>query len=300
MDHRRFPEHDGRVRVAIFLGLTFALTWTGWGAALVWVRSAGLPSPYQSFPTSTLVVLGILSPGIVALLLTARRGRRSVRSLLGPLIMWRVGIRWYLFAVGYIVAVKLGAAWAHWMIEGVWPRAGPSPVLLLMATLGATVAGGQVGEELGWRGYALPRLVERWGWGNASIVLGGIWAGWHLPLFYMPGADSYGQSFPLYAIQVTGLSVAIAWLYGRAGGSLLLPMLMHASFNNLTNVVPGGARAATNPWLPQGALFGWLTAGAIWVGAIAFLLDMRSWRRVAVIGLGSQRLESNEQRRYDV
>jgi hypothetical protein len=115
-------------------------------------------------------------------------------------------------------------------------------------------------------------------------LLGVIWAVWHLPLFYMPGADTYGQSFPLYVTQVTGLSVAIAWLYGRVGGSLLPIMLMHASLNNLTNVVPGVARAAASPWLPHAALLGWLTAGAIWLAAIAFLIDMRGWTRVAAAG----------------
>jgi membrane protease YdiL (CAAX protease family) len=72
--------------------------------------------------------------------------------------------------------------------------------------------GGQVGEELGWRGYALPRLARRFGLGGASLVLGVLWAGWHLPLFYMLGGDTVGQSFPLFVCQVTALSVAIAWL----------------------------------------------------------------------------------------
>jgi membrane protease YdiL (CAAX protease family) len=247
-----------------------------------------LLSPYQSIPATSLILLGIFSPGFVALFLTALRGKDRVVDLLSSLFVWRLGILWYLFAVGFIVAVKLGAAGSYWLIEGVLPLRGPSPVLLLMATLGSTVSGGQVGEELGWRGYALPRLVQRWGWGRASMVLGVIWAVWHVPLFYMPGADTYGQSFPLYAIQVTGLSVAIAWLFGRVGGSLLLPMLMHASFNNLTNVVPGVARIAMNPWMPQAALFGWLTAGAIWVGAGACLLDMRTWERARAAGSGTE------------
>lgn len=276
--HHRLRD-DGGTTVGPFLALTFGLTWTAWGGALLWVRHAGLSGPFLSVPATALVFLGIFSPGIVALLLTARLGRGGVGDLLRPLVVWRVGWWWYLFAVGYIVVVKLGASGAHWLIEGVGPLRGPSPILLLLATVGSTVSGGQVGEELGWRGYALPRMAERWGWGWASIVLGLIWASWHIPLFYMPGADTYGQSFPLYAVQVTGLSVAIAWLYVRVGGTLLLPMLMHASFNNLNNVVPGVARTAMNPWMPQAALFGWLTAGVIWVGAGVFLLDLWRWDR---------------------
>lgn len=274
MDPHPRLRDDGWAPLAGFFALTFALTWSAWGGALLWVRDASLPSPLGSVPTAALIYLGIFSPGIVAVLLTARRGKRGVGDLLRSLLAWRVGARWYLFAVGYIVVVKLGASGAHWLIEGVGPVRGPSPALLLLATVGSTVSGGQVGEELGWRGYALPRMAGRWGWGWASIVLGLIWALWHVPLFYMPGADTYGQSFPLYTVQVTGLSVAIAWLYVRVGGTLLLPMLMHASFNNLTNVVPGVARTAMNPWLPQAALFGWLTAMAIWVVAVPLVLDL--------------------------
>jgi uncharacterized membrane protein YwaF len=96
----------------------------------------------------------------------------------------------------------------------------------------------------------------------------------------MPGADTYGQSFPLYLSQVTGLSVAIAWLYRRVEGSLVPVMLMHASLNNLTHVVPGVARPEASPWLPHAAPLGWLTAGSIWVAAIWFLVEMRQWDRV--------------------
>jgi membrane protease YdiL (CAAX protease family) len=116
-------------------------------------------------------------------------------------------------------------------VEGSWPvvaiQMGP---LLLAATVFSTLSGGQVGEELGWRGYALPRLEASVGLGPGALLLGIIWAVWHLPLFYMPGADTNGQSFPLYTIQVTGLSVALAWLYHKTRGSLVPVMRMHASF----------------------------------------------------------------------
>jgi hypothetical protein len=53
----------------------------------------------------------------------------------------------------------------------------------------------------GWRGYALPRLAERFGLGGASVVLGVLWATWHLPLFFFPGADTENQSFPVYLLE---------------------------------------------------------------------------------------------------
>src|SRR5260370_37922863 len=103
---------------------------------------------------------------------------------------------------------------------GPWPRFGDAPrYLMIAATVFSTVWGGQAGEEIGWRGYALPRLAARFGLGGASILLGVLWAAWHLPFFFMPEADLYGQSIPLYVLQVTALSVAMAWLYANTRGS---------------------------------------------------------------------------------
>ena len=259
-----------------FFGITFALTWTAWIAAVSLVRAGASAGAFQSPITTVLVVLGIVAPAIVALGMTARSGSATaVGALVRPLVEWRIAIRWYVFALGYIVAVKLTAAVAHRLIEGAWPAFGPQLwYAMLAATVFSTLVGGQVGEELGWRGYALPRMAALGGLGAASVVLGVVWAAWHLPLFYMPGADTYGQSFPLYVVQVTGLSVAVAWLYGHTRGSLLLVMLMHASLNNLTGVVPGVARATTNPFMPHAPMLGWLTAAAIWTAALYFLTHM--------------------------
>jgi membrane protease YdiL (CAAX protease family) len=80
----------------------------------------------------------------------------------------------------------------------------------------------QAGEEIGWRGFALPHLSRRLGLASASIVLGVIWASWHLPFFFIPGTDKSGQSFAVYLVTVTAVSVAMAWLFWRTNGSLLL------------------------------------------------------------------------------
>jgi membrane protease YdiL (CAAX protease family) len=159
---------------------------------------------------------------------------------------------------------------------GGWPVFGTVPVPLLFAgAIGSTLFGGQVGEELGWRGYALPRLASAMGLGAASVLLGVIWAIWHLPLFYILGADTVGQSFPFYLLQVTALSVAIAWLYMKTRGSLLLAMLLHAAVNNTKDVVPSAVPGASDPWLLHASMVGWLTLSLLWLCAIGFLVDMR-------------------------
>ena len=135
----------------------------------------------------------------------------------------------------------------------------------------------QAGEEIGWRGYALPRLADRVGLGSASVILGVVWAAWHLPLFFIPEADTFGQSFVAYLLVVTALSVAMAWLFWRTG-SLLLTMLMHAAINNTKDIVPTPAAAPGSPFGLQASLLGWLVPLPLWVGAILFLFLMRGAR----------------------
>jgi len=249
-----------------FFLLTFAVTWACFfGSAAL----GGLGGP--------LFLLGVFAPALVALALTARAdGRKGIEALLGRILHWQVGARWYVFAVGYMAAVKLTAALVHRAATGAWPRFGETPlVLMVLAIVVSTWV--QAGEEIGWRGYALPRLAERLGLGPASLLLGVIWAVWHLPLFFIPGADTSGQSFPLYLVQVTALSVALAWLYWKTDGSLLLVMVLHAAINNTKDIVPSGVTGPTamNPLTLSGSLVGWLTAGLLWIGAIYFLVGMR-------------------------
>jgi membrane protease YdiL (CAAX protease family) len=228
-------------------------------------------------PRGLLLFIGIFAPGFVALWLTGRAtGRTGVNALLRRLFDWQVPARWYGFAVSYMVVVKLTVALVHRAAIGAWPRFGQEPwYLMLAATVVSTLVGGQAGEEIGWRGYALPRLAARFGLGGASVLLGVLWAGWHLPLFFFPGADTAGQSFPLYLLQVTAMSVAMAWLYANTRGSLLPVMLMHAAVNNSKDIVPSAELNATNPWALSHSFVAWLTVAVLWLCAGNFLVRMR-------------------------
>src|SRR4051794_12495308 len=86
-------------------------------------------------------------------------------------------------------------------------------------------------EDVGWRRYALPRLQLLLGPLSASIVLGIIWAGVHLPLWLLPDFGFGSQSVPLYMVQLTAIFVVLAWIYSATGGSLLLTGLAHAAVN---------------------------------------------------------------------
>jgi membrane protease YdiL (CAAX protease family) len=251
-----------------FFILTYIVAWSAWSAASL--------TP-AAVPRALLFLLGTFAPGIVALTLTGRaEGRRGVEALLRRLIDWDVPARWYVFAVSYMAAVKLTVAVLHRVITGAWPRFGDEPLwLMLAATFASTLMGGQTGEELGWRGYALPRLAARFGLGGASVLLGVVWAAWHLPLFFIAETTTSSQSFPVYLLQVTAVSVVIAWLYARTRGSLLPVMLLHAAVNNTKDIVPSAEPNATNPWALSHSLVAWLTVLVLWLCAGYFLLRMR-------------------------
>lgn len=222
-----------------------------------------------------MLLLGVFAPGIIALALTEREeGRGATKALLGRIFKWDVGLRWYVFAIAYIPAVKLTVALVHRFATGTWPRFSEEPVYLMLASL-LVSTWVQAGEEIGWRGYALPRLSERFGLAQASVILGVIWATWHLPIFFFPVGDLVGQSFPLYLLQVTAISITMAWLYWRTGGSLLLVMLFHAAVNNLKDIVPSATPGADNPFVLNASLVGWLTVALLWMGAAYFLFQMR-------------------------
>ena len=257
-----------------FFALTFLVTWTCWVAASL---IGGNPAGTARLFVIVLLYLGIFAPGIVALVLTARgSGRNAVRRLLGRLIDWRVAGRWYVFALGFMAAIKLGAALIHRVAMGAWPEFGTTPLVLLFGgAIVSTVTGGQMGEELGWRGFALPRLAVRLGMGGASVVLGIIWAAWHLPLFYILGGETVGKSFSIYLLQVTAISVVIGWLWWRTGASLLPVMLLHAAVNNTKDIVPSAAPGVSSPFVLDASPVGWLTLLLLWICAAYFLAQLR-------------------------
>jgi uncharacterized protein len=261
-----------RVTLLAYFLLTFILAWASWFAA----AAMAAPGSTGFFGVrGPVFLLGVFAPALVALALTAHgEGRPGVGRLLARIGRWRVGVRWYVFAIGYFAAIKLGAALVHRVATDAWPRFGDTSLApILGGILVSTWV--QAGEELGWRGYALPRLAAHLGLGAASIVLGALWALWHVPLFYLPDTGSTGQSFPVYLLQVTALSVAMAWLYWKTEGSLLLVMLMHASVNNITGIVPAAVAGATMPLTFHGSFVAWGTVLLSWAIAAPLLARMR-------------------------
>jgi membrane protease YdiL (CAAX protease family) len=183
-------------------------------------------------------------PTVAALIVTAlTSGRAGVRALLRKLLIWRVGLRWYAVAILGYALVCFGTVILYNTVSGAsrlpllaQDAANASALLIVPVLFLINVLIN--GEELAWRGFALPRLQMRWNALTSSMILGVIWALFHLPLFYTLGSSQADMSLIGYAIQLIGASVIFTWLYNNTRGSVLLAILLHASLNTWTRVFP--------------------------------------------------------------
>jgi uncharacterized protein len=239
------PSVVRRHPVISFVVLTYAITWTLW-APLVVFRGQ-IPGPLAF----VLIVLGSNVPSVLGILFVALlRGRSGVRILLGRLLRARIGLRWYLAAVTLAVPA-LCAVWVSTLLGG------PSPVVV--TTISAVVVsflfsifpGSAVGEELGWRGFALPRLQARHSALASSLIVGAAWGIYHFPLFLLGSPIRPFALFLPFAIGCVIMSIFYTWMYNGTGGSLLIVVLLHATTNLPLTVVYErlGERVVTVFWL---------------------------------------------------
>jgi len=260
-----------------FFSLTYLVTWALFFAAIALPH--GSPETDESFTAirSALLFTGTIAPALLALAMSGKQ------RLLEGRFQWQVSIRFYFFALFYMAAIKFVVALTYRIITGSWLQFAPWSLgeVVVAITISTPI---QAGEEIGWRGYALPRLADRFGIALGSILLGFIWACWHLPLFFLkvPGNDEYGQSFPVWALGVTGLSVAIAWLYAHTGGSLLLTMLMHSAVNNIPHFASSPAATAKDVFSLNASLISWLTAIVLSLAAACMLPGLRQTCRLTL------------------
>jgi membrane protease YdiL (CAAX protease family) len=190
---------------------------------------------------TALALIGGFGPSLAAMAVVSHHGGwGGLRSWLGRCLQWRVGWRWIALALFFPAACMALAGWAYVALGGTLPE---SPALGHLALAAANfilvfLVGGPVGEEFGWRGYALPVMQRRWGWRVSSLVLGGLWALWHLPLFY--SADTAQSHLPMgwYALSIIASSVLFAWLYNRTEGSVLPVLILHTAVNAWPLVIP--------------------------------------------------------------
>jgi uncharacterized protein len=233
----------------VFFVLAYAFSWWPW------------PLYASGLAPSAIIGFGPFLAALVVLALT--RGKVGILGLLKRMVRWRVRPVWYAVALLLPVGIALGATVLNVLLGarppssaelGAWPSLIPTFFLLLL------IPGiGGAWEEPGWRGYALPTLQAGRSALLASLILGIVWAFWHLPLMLygvIPWSD---------LALVTVQSVVFAWLFNNTAGSVLLVMLFHT----MNNVISGGFFHATfsgADWVRQG----WLLV-ALWC-AVALIV----------------------------
>src|SRR3712207_1526298 len=210
-----------------FFVIAFAFTWLFWGLQLLGVRGVipALPG---------LTVIGTLGPLVAAVILTAQEsGRAGLRSLLNRIVSWRVAPIWYAVALLGPLVLTLGAIALHVALGGQPPSLGALigalPTLLIgFVYMMIFVA---LGEEVGWRGYALPALQARHGALVSSVILGVMWGLWHLPQFFNPDTFYSNLPFGLWLAYIVPFAVLITWVFNSARGRVLVAMIVHAAMN---------------------------------------------------------------------
>jgi membrane protease YdiL (CAAX protease family) len=200
--------------VSFFL-LAFALTWL---LFLPWMASGGEGIPWFTF--------GPAIAGFAVAALTD--GWRGVKRILAAVGRWKAAPIWYLVAIALPFVLQLVAVLVNALLGAAAPNWSAIPPLGEIAAWVAIflVFSGPLGEEPGWRGFALPRMLERQGALAASLVLGLLWSAWHLPLGLVGDLTVYGS------INTVLAAVVFTWLWQNSRGSVLLAILMHASHQN--------------------------------------------------------------------
>jgi len=254
--------------------LTFIFTW---GCMALAVYPDGFPITDEKFETAgALVYVAMLvGPSVASLLFTGfLDGRAGFRELFSRLFKWRVEVRWYAFAVlaaPFIITTIL-LVLSHFSTEfrpAIFTSDGKSALVL-----SSIVAGLVVGffEELGWTGFAVPRLLKRHhGILKTGLIVGLVWGAWHFLPFWK--SDTFSATFPLVLLLGQLFSwlppyrILMVWIYDRTG-SLLVSVLMHASLMaSLNALVPAELSGTTLlTWILVWAVALWIIVG---VGAAA-------------------------------
>lgn len=231
MSKSRLPWIDDHPVAAFFVG----------AYAYTWIISAPALFMEPSWTAAILIYVGSFGPPVSAAAVTWLRGD-DVREWARQITRWRVGWHWWIVALGLPVGIAAAVTGVLVGIGGPVDlgQATPSPVLLAFIFLFALIVSGGLNEEPGWRGFAQARLNDQYSALTASLIIGVVWAGWHLPYFFAPVTPH--SEFPLvnqvgWFFGILLLSIILAWAYNGTG-SVLIVMVLHAMANSADIIIP--------------------------------------------------------------
>lgn len=244
-------------RIVAFFVLAYVFAWWAWP-----LYGLGF------WPEPTFFAVGPLVAAVVVV--AVAEGRAGFRDLGARVIRWRVPWYWYAVALGLPLAVRLVAT-----LVNAGPGGAPAPHWASLAWTSFALAflvrlvnplDGPLGEEPGWRGFAVPRLQRDRSPLVSAVILGVLVAGWHLPLVFFHEVGAVGL------LSTFSITVVYVWLFNRARGSVLLTLVFHS----VQGSIPIGDLGFVGADLVRQERLECLLWTAVAIGLV--LLDRTAWR----------------------
>lgn len=192
-------------------------------------------------PFEVFLVIGSWAPNIAAIIVLGLilNEKGGIRRLFAGWGKWKFGFKWYLAAISPLAVAFLVAGIYLFSGGKRVPQEQPMTVSVLLISFLLCLITGAMGEELGWRGFMLPRLQARFNALVSGLIVGIVWAFWHLPLWYLPGMVWEALPFWAFALQAVTSSIVFTWVINNTGGSMVMATVIHLMMNFGLNVVMG-------------------------------------------------------------
>jgi membrane protease YdiL (CAAX protease family) len=238
---------------ALFFGITLGLSYfVFWGPLVLFkVPTISFVSDIKGPVWAiAMFMINAFSPSLVAIILTwARTGKDGLKQFLKRVVQFKIGWHWYAAIIAVVILptlcqlliIRLLGQGFNYM--GFITQLGSFIPLIIL---------GPLSEELGWRGYALDLLQKKWSAMGSSIVVGIVWALWHLPLFFMVGTSQHELRIPFigFLVGLIALSLLFTWLHNNTGGSIWTAVFFHWLYTHAGQVVASGVtRSPAYNWL---------------------------------------------------
>ena len=232
-----------------YITITFMISWLGWIVLILTGTEPGFFNPWK--------LLAAFGPSLAGLCIIAiYSGKAGLRQCWRQLTDFRrPKWYWYLISLATPPIIMLTALGIHISLGGSdLTFNDPAEIYRVIPVFFLVLFFSVLGEEIGWRGFALPWLQKRYSAFQSSLILGVIWSIWHLPLFWIPG--DFHQQLPLswFLIQTVSLTFLYTWIFNATDGSLLVILLLHTASNTAFGVLPMLPEAANGSLRPAWTL----------------------------------------------